>query len=115
MRLPSRVSATGGNSPGFKLLSMVSRRALLAMKLPYLRATFWAATVGKVLAVAGALLMAFWFHNYLGAALFVFIFMAGEAEYRAVRRRDLEDAYWREMMLRAYAVPPSPEPPILTG
>lgn len=89
-------------------------RALLAMRLPYLRATFWAAGVGKVLAVAGALLMAFWAHNYLGAALFAFIFLAGEAEYRAVKRREVEDAYWRELTLRAYAVPPAPEPPILT-
>ena len=89
-------------------------RALLAMKLPYLRATFWAAGVGKVLAVAGALFMAFWAHNYLGAALFAFIFMAGEAEYRAVKRRDLEEAYWRRMTLRTYVAPPASEPPILT-
>lgn len=92
-------------------------RALLAMKLPYLRATFWAASVGKVLAVIGALLMAFWIHNYLGAALFAFIFMAGELEYRAVKRRERDEAYWRETMERLYAVPavpPTEEPPILT-
>jgi Zn-dependent protease len=89
-------------------------RALLAMKLPYLRATFWAASVGKVLAVIGALGMAFWAHNYLGAALFAFIFMAGELEYRAVKRRERDEAYWREMMQRVYAVPPTEEPPILT-
>lgn len=95
-------------------------RALLAMKLPYLRATFWAATVGKVLAATGALLMAFWAHNLIGTALFIFIFTVGEMEYRAVKRRERDEAYWREMMQRFYAapavpaVPPTEEPPILT-
>jgi Zn-dependent protease len=88
-------------------------RALLAMKLPYLRATFWAASVGKVLAVLGALLMVFLWRNYLGGVLFAFIFMAGEAEYRAVKRRELEDAYWRELFARTRAVPLAGEPPIL--
>lgn len=77
-------------------------RALLAIKLPYLRATRWAANVGKVLAVAGIGVMLFWLDNWLGAALFLFILMAGEAEYRAVKRRDAEDAHWRHMMERLY-------------
>jgi Zn-dependent protease len=89
-------------------------RALLATRLPYLRATFWAATVGKVLAVIAALVAIFWLHTYLTAVLFAFIFFAGEAEYRAVKRREVEDAHWREVMARFYATPP-PEPPPLLG
>lgn len=81
-------------------------RAILATKLNYLRATWWAATVGKVLSLAGMLLMFFWLEHYLGALLFLFIFMAGDAEYQAVRRRELEDAHWREILARIYAPPP---------
>ena len=89
-------------------------RALLATRLPYLQATFWAATVGKVLAVIAGLIAAFVFHNYLTAFLFAFIYMAGDAEYRAVRRRDLEDAHWRAMTSRHYPAPsPTEEPPVL--
>ena len=87
-------------------------RALLATRLPYLRATFWAATVGKVLAVGAALVAVFWQDSYLTAALFVFIFVAGEMEYRAVRRRELEDAHWREMLTRLYPAPPGLNPPL---
>lgn len=77
-------------------------RALLAWHMPYLRATFWAATVGKVLAVAGAVVAVFVFESYLTAILFGFIYFAGDAEYRAVRRREIEDARWREMLARIY-------------
>jgi len=87
-------------------------RALLAIRLPYLRATYWAATVGKVLAVLGALHAMY--HNYpLRAALFIFIFLAGEGEYRAVKRQDLAEAAWRAWAARL-ATPAPPEPPILT-
>ena len=89
-------------------------RALLAWRMPYLRATFWAATVGKVLAVIAALIAAFVYQSYLTAVLFAFIYMAGEAEYRAVQRREIEDARWREMLARYYAPPPPNEPPILS-
>jgi Zn-dependent protease len=89
-------------------------RALLATRLPYLRATFWAATMGKVLAVIAGLIAAFVFHNYLTAFLFAFIFAAGDAEYRAVQRRDLEDAHWRAMAAR-FQVPPSTEEPPMLG
>lgn len=88
-------------------------RALLALRMPYLRATFWAARVGKILAVTAALTAIFVFHSYLTAILFAFIFFAGEAEYRAVRRRELDDARWREMLARFYAPPPVDEPPVL--
>lgn len=89
-------------------------RALLATRLAYLRATWWAAMVGKALSLAGVLLMFFWLEHYLGALLFLFIFMAGDAEYQAVRRRELEDAHWRELLARIYGPPPV-VPPLLDG
>ncbi len=74
-------------------------RALLAIRLPYVRATFFAATAGKVLAVAlGA--VALWYDRWMVAVLFSFIFFAGEAEYRLVRRREQEAEHWRQWQLR---------------
>ena len=87
-------------------------RALLAIKLPYLRATYWAAVIGRVLAVIGVV-VALYFHAYLLAVLFTFIAFAGNAEYRSVLRRDQEDAQWRTMMERLQSQPPAPEPPLL--
>lgn len=90
-------------------------RAALASRLPYLRATFIAATVGKVLAIAAALVAIVFWQELLMAALFVFIFFAADLEYRALKRRELEDAHWRAMMARFYDVPPpTEEPPVLT-
>lgn len=89
-------------------------RALLAWRMPYLRATFWAATVGKVLAVVAAILAVMIWNSYLTAVLFGFIYFAGEAEYRAVRRREIDDARWREMLARFYAPRPPEEPPVLS-
>lgn len=89
-------------------------RALLAWKHPYLKATFWAASVGKVLAVVGAFIAVYFYESYLTAVLFGFIYLAGEAEYRAVRRREIDDARWREMLARYYSTPPPTEPPILS-
>jgi len=77
-------------------------RAVLATRLPYLRATLVAATTGKVLAVTGALLAGIVWHSVLSAILFAFIFVAGELEYRAVRRREVDDARWREVAERLY-------------
>lgn len=90
-------------------------RALLATRLPYLRATFWAASAGKVLAAIAGCVAAFVFHNYLTAFLFAFIYLAGDAEYRSVLRRDLEDAHWRAMAARVYAAPAGAEEPPLLG
>ena len=88
-------------------------RALLAIKLPYLTATYWAVMVGRVLAV----LLAGWAlyrGNYMLGALFMFIFFAGTAEYRQTLRRDQEEAYWAEMARRAtVAAPAGNEPPLL--
>jgi Zn-dependent protease len=94
-------------------------RALLAMRWPYLRATFWAATVGKVLAVAGMLIMALVWRHALGTILFGFILIAGDLEYRAVKRREEAAAKWRRMMQQIH--PPDADqardevPPVLPG
>lgn len=86
-------------------------RALLATRLTYLRATFIAASVGKVLAVLAAVGMVWLFDNWLGAALFAFIFFAGEIEYRAVRRREAEAEHWRRVLVEFYGHPPGTPPP----
>jgi Zn-dependent protease len=80
-------------------------RALLAMHLTYLSATFWAMSVGKVLALL-AVVAALYYESYLVAVLFTFILFAGDAEYRLVKRREAEDAYWTETMRRLYQEPP---------
>lgn len=94
-------------------------RALLATRLPYLKATRWAALVGKVLALGGIAVMLLWFDepHYLGAALFLFIIFAGETEYRAVLRAEREAAHWQYFFARQAApttvAPTSAEPPLL--
>lgn len=97
-------------------------RALLATKLPYLRATKIAARVGGVigvLGIAGALTAPlfglaedpFW----LLAILFTFIIFVGDLEYRALKRREMEEARWRAMLAELHSFPPTPEePPLLT-
>ena len=99
-------------------------RALLAMRLPYLRATFIAATVGKVLAPLLAI-FALWLGAYLLAVLFLFIIVVGEAEYRALKRAEAEAAHWRDFWARVNlppapssvepSAPAGPEPPVLLG
>jgi Zn-dependent protease len=89
-------------------------RALLALKFPYLKATYVAATIGKVLS-AIAVLAAFYYGHYLVAALFLFIFFAGEAEYRALLRREREDAHWRAMLAQLNMRPPSKSLPCSIG
>jgi Zn-dependent protease len=96
-------------------------RALLATRLTYVRATFVAATVAKVLCGA-ALAYLFYIHTELQFAqiilrvvLIAFIFQAGEAEYKMVKQREILEARWREMFAQAAArgVPPPQEPPVL--
>jgi Zn-dependent protease len=87
-------------------------RALLAMRLPYVRATWWAATVGKVLAGA-AIIVALAAPKiglapqplYMPAVLFTFIFYVGGLEYRLVRRRELEAEQWRQWQIRQMLPP----------
>lgn len=86
-------------------------RAALATQLNYVRATFWAATTGKVVCIAGAIAAAFF--EPLLSVLFAFIFFVGELEYRAVKQRELEDEQLREMLAQLYPASPLEEPPIL--
>ncbi len=90
-------------------------RALLATKLPYLRATWWAVMVGRVLAVL-FIGWALWRDNLMMAVLFTFILFAGNTEYQIALRREQEEAYWRELARQAAAAPPplgGDEPPII--
>ncbi len=88
-------------------------RAGLATRLTYLRATFWAATVGKVVAAVGFAAGAY-FEQPMLMVLFGFIFFVGEMEYRAEKRREREETYYRERLARLYAeTPPADEPPLL--
>ena len=90
-------------------------RALLATKLPYLRATYWAVLVGKILALAFALLAAFYFQRPLSYALFLFIYWAGDAEYRQTLRHEEAARYWTEMSRRLREMESgSSEPPAST-
>ena len=89
-------------------------RALLACKYPYRRATFIAATIGKPLAVVCAWLMWHYVDNWLAVVLFAFIVVAGEIEYRAVRRREEEEEHWHVWWARQPQPVPLPfhaEPP----
>jgi len=86
-------------------------RALLATRLPYIRATFWAVSVGKLLAGAGVLLALFHFAAPLVAVLFGFILLAGEAEYRLVLRREADLAQLRDFYARRASS--LEEPPLL--
>jgi Zn-dependent protease len=89
-------------------------RALLAMRLPYVRATYWAVVVAKVVTVLG-FAVTMYLEMYLTAAICVMIFLFGEAEYRAVKRREIDEARLREALDRLYGRPPSEEPPVLNG
>ena len=97
-------------------------RALLATRLDYVRATFWAATAGKVMCLLGIgtvvvlasldILPAT--NAGLYAGLFTFIFLVGEMEYRAAKRREIEEAHLRATYARYYDPPlAAAEPPLL--
>jgi Zn-dependent protease len=91
-------------------------RALLALRLPYLRATWWAVRIGQALAIIFAALALFYFKNTMAGVLFVFIFMAGGAEYRSLLLREQDMAYWAEMsrrVLEAKTQKEDPQPPLI--
>ncbi len=91
-------------------------RALLAMKLPYLQATYWAAMSGKILSAVFAAVAFLTLHWPMAGILFVFIFFAGDAEYRVLLRREREAQYWAELARRVSAVEKAaapPEPPFI--
>jgi Zn-dependent protease len=89
-------------------------RALLAMRLPYLRATWWAVMVGRVLAI-GLIVWGLYTDRLMLAVLFTFILFAGNNEYQVALRREQEEAYWRELARQAVLVPPERpgEPPLI--
>jgi Zn-dependent protease len=90
-------------------------RALLALRCSYLKATFWAATVGKGVALLG-FGAAFYFEQPMLGLLFGFIVLVGELEYRAVKRRAGEEAQLRALCGDVMGFPPvSDEPPVLRG
>lgn len=91
-------------------------RALLAYRLPYLRATWWAVTVGRVLALILAAVAVFHYNNPLAGVLFVFIFMAAGTEYRLLLLREREAAYWAEISRRVSEArdrEDGPQPPLI--
>jgi Zn-dependent protease len=94
-------------------------RALLATRLPYLRATFVAATISKVVcSIAIVFFLYFGLTGttgaYFGAALFAFILFAGDAEYRNVKNQDQIEAHWQAMMAHLQRrQTPGNEPPVL--
>lgn len=87
-------------------------RACLALRLPYVRATYWAVTIAKPITVLG-FAFALWTQSWLVAAICVMIFLFGEAEYRAVKRRELAETQLREALDRLYDPGRAEEPPIL--
>lgn len=90
-------------------------RALLATRMNYLRATFWAVSIGKVLSVLGVA-VGVYFEGPMLAALFAFIFVMGEIEYRATKQREIDDAHLRATFDRLHTQRFSPnEPPLLAG
>ncbi len=87
-------------------------RALLAMRMPYLKATQTAVGVGKIIAMAGAAYLLYK-GIYLGALLFAFIIFAGSRELQSVIRTEQAAEHWRQFQARL-APPleaPSTEPP----
>jgi hypothetical protein len=91
-------------------------RALLALKLPYLKATYWAAVVSKILAPLLACIAFFYLHETMLGLLFLFILFVGDVEYKQTLRRDQEERYWAELARQAPVVAPVPageEPPLI--
>jgi Zn-dependent protease len=83
-------------------------RAFLAMKLDYLRATKWASAIGKILATAGASYALLAHGNFLTAALFTFIYIGGDLEYKYVRRQEhLRGVLVGDLMNRDFLVFPA--------
>ncbi len=89
-------------------------RSILALWLPYLRATWWAVTVARVLAPIFAFIAIYYLNWWMLGVLFIFIFLVGNNEYRQLLRREQEAAHWAEFARRAsVAAPPDAEPPFL--
>lgn len=88
-------------------------RSVLAIWLPYLRATWWAVMVARVLAPILAFIAIFFFDWWMLGVLFLFILFAGNTEYQLLMRREAETAYWAELAKQATPVTPD-DPPRLS-
>ncbi len=80
-------------------------RAILAKRMPYVRATRLAAATGKILsalaiilALAGMMITQLWAEGLLLILLFSFIYWAGEMENRHVKSEEQEALYWRRRL-----------------
>lgn len=91
-------------------------RSILALWLPYLSATRWAVMITRVLAPLFAFIAIYFLHWWMLGILFLFILMTGNIEYRILRRREAEAAYWADLTRRVAVIPsPSEEPPLLSS
>ena len=89
-------------------------RATLATQMPYLRATWWAALISKILAPVFACIAFFILDWKMTGVLFLFILFAGDAEYKQTLRQEQEEQYWRERARQAVeAGTVSEEPPLI--
>jgi Zn-dependent protease len=87
-------------------------RATLAMRMPYLKASYVALVIARVVTIIGAIIALYLGHTYV-AFIFGYIFLVGQAEYKALKRLESEDARWRESLIKNVSVPPVTEPPVL--
>ena len=71
-------------------------RALLAYVTDYVNATWWALTIGRVVAMT-ALIFALWFQAYPLVILFTFIIILGGMEYKHVVRTEAEAKFYTWM------------------
>ncbi len=78
-------------------------RSLLAIVIPYGKATAWAAGIGQFLAV-GFVGVGFWFRMPILMIIAVFVFLGAENENRMVRiKRRLRDVRVRDIMMTEFA------------
>ncbi len=89
-------------------------RALLATRLSYVRATYWAVMLAKAVTVVG-FAASVYYGLWLRAVICVFIFLVGEAEYRAVKRREIDAARFKDTLERLYGNRTAEDPPVLNG
>lgn len=87
-------------------------RSILAIWLPYLRATGWAVTTARVLAPILAFVAIYFLNSWMIGVLFIFILLAGNTEYQLLMRREAEAAYWAELARQVTPTTPD-EPPLL--
>lgn len=71
-------------------------RALFALRLPFVRATFWAATVAKILALAVGIYLMMDSFNPMVLALLLFVVWAGDAEYKSALREERAARFYAE-------------------